>query len=70
VPDRTRCVPCRARSIALSRNQPCEQKASMLHLKTSRALEQPWPLAMPAALTAYVDGPPKLERNLEAGVRT
>ncbi len=76
------------RVIALSRNQPYEQKASMLvDLEAGRPLELPWlhgkvaalgarfgiptPAcsAVLAALSAYVDGAPKLERNLEAAVR-
>ena len=77
------------RAIALSRNQPYEQKASMLvDLENGRALELPWlhgkvaalgagfgiptpaNAAVLAALAAYVDGPPKLERNLSTGAPT
>ncbi len=76
------------RVIALTENQPYEQKASMLvDLEAGRPLELPWihgrvaalgrqfgiptpaSTAVLAALGTYVDGPPKLERNLEAAVR-
>ena len=77
------------RVIALSQNQPYEQKASMLvDLEGGKPLELPWlsgrvaalgaefgiptpaSKAVLAALAAYVDGPPRLERKLEAAART
>jgi 2-dehydropantoate 2-reductase len=77
------------RVIALSQNQPYEQKASMLvDLEAGRPLELPWlhgrvaalgqQFAIPtpanaavlAALAAYVDGPPRLEKTFEAKART
>ncbi len=77
------------RVVALSRNQPYEQKASMLvDLEAGRPLELSWlhgkvaalgarfgiptpaTSAVVAALAPYFDGPPRLEKNLEAGART
>jgi 2-dehydropantoate 2-reductase len=77
------------RVIALSQNQPYEQKASMLvDLEAGRPLELPWlhgrvaalgarfgiptpaNAAVLAALSAYVDGPPRLEKTFEAKAQT